>query len=405
MPHHRRYLFVSGKHSQKNQILIMKFLTLILLFLSIQLSSLSLLAQKHFTLTVKLPKAINAEKIEAWLDDGKELKQIKPQSLIDKQMVLTGNYYSIHAEVSLQYPPNGLEKGFVKEFFVDEKPAIITFTGLGGSAFGNYSLHNVFDFKNEKMQMDDYCAAERKSAIDYENQYGDKIFSGSDTAVRKYYFKVLRPAVGRKELLYIMNHPQSYYSFYSFRTDVVKSNLTSWDSLLMVFNSFPNTFKYSDEGNDLNAFLHRRSSSEKGKAIEFTAKDIHKKTVSLSQFAGKKYVLLHFWAIWCSPCVHELPALKEISNQYKSKDLQIISIALPPSKTADYLGTIKKFQMNWIHVYNNPDLVNKYGNASTPRLCLIDKTGNMVYDKIGFKENQDFPLKELKETLEKVIHD
>jgi thiol-disulfide isomerase/thioredoxin len=385
----------------------MKNLTLILLSLFMSLGSVHLLAQKHFHITVNLPKAVNLEKLEVWLDNGKEDKKLTPQSLTEKQMVLTGDYFSAYAVVNLQYTPDAPEKGFAKNFFVDEKPATISFamSPSTDSLFANYTLKNVLDFEKEKKQMDDYVVSERKRAIDYETLNGEKIFSGNDTAVRNYYFKVLRPALGRKRLQYIRTHTQSYFSFYIFRTDVAKPGIASWDSLLFVFNSFPAAFRYSDEGNYLNAYLHARLSNQKGHAISFTAKDIHKNTVSLSQFEGKKYVLLHFWATWCSPCVHELPALKEISNQYNSKDLQIISIALPSSKIDDYLRAINKFQMNWINVYNNPDLLNKYGNAPTPRVCLIDKAGNLVYDNIGFKENQDFPLKELKETLEKVIRD
>ena len=61
--------------------------------------------------------------------------------------------------------------------------------------------------------------------------------------------------------------------------------------------------------------------------------------------------------------------------------------------------------MNWIHVYNNSDLVNKYGNAPTPRICLIDKTGNLVYDNMGLEKNDDIQLHELNEKLMEVIHE
>ena len=108
-----------------------------------------------------------------------------------------------------------------------------------------------------------------------------------------------------------------------------------------------------------------------------------------------------FWATWCTPCVKEIPAIKQINDQYKSKDLQIISIALPPLKYADYLRTINKFQMNWINVYDDEDLQNKYGKQPTPRLCLIDKYGKMVYDNVGV-EASDFQLSALKEKLQEV---
>lgn len=386
----------------------MERLTLRLLFLlSLHFLGLSLLSQKHFKLTVNLPQSINPEQMEIWLNNGKEAKKIKPQSVTREQMIVAGDYYSVYAAINLQYPSDANSKSFAKEFFVGEKPGLITFpvTRQRNSPFENYSLQNVFDFEKDKQQMDDYTVAERKKAMDYEARYGDALFGGNDTAIRNRYFKILMPALGRKKLKYIVAHPKSYYSFYSFRTAVAKPNTASWDSLLRVFNRFPYKFKYSDEGNYLNAFLHGGLlAGETTTAVDFTAKDIYKKKVSLSQFKGSKCVLLHFWATWCTPCMRELPALKEINDQYAANDLQIISIALK-SSDAEYLKAIKKYRLRWIHIYNDVDLLNKYGNQPTPRICLVDKTGKLVYDNIGLGKNDDSQLNGLKEKLKEVVHE
>lgn len=366
----------------------------------------SLFAQKQFHLIVNLPQGIDKEKMEVWVENGKENRQIKSQLTAKTQLVLTGDYYSLYAVVSLHYPQDETTKGFTNRFFIQDKPAVITFlpSRQQFSLFNNYSLQNALDFNEEKRQMEKYVAIEGKKAKDYEIKYGDKIFTGRDTAIRNYYFKVLMPAFRKKQLEYIVKHPNSYYSFSTFRTDVAKPTVAPWDSLLLVFNSFPVKFKYSDEGNYFNEYLHARlSAGKQADAIDFTAQDIEKKKVTLSDFKGKKYVLLHFWATWCTPCLRELPALKDINDQFKQKDLQVISIALPSSKYADFLTTINKFQMGWIHVYNNPDLINKYGNEPTPRICLVDKTGKLVYDQIGLGKNEDLQLNELRKFIKETI--
>jgi thiol-disulfide isomerase/thioredoxin len=382
--------------------------TLRLLFLaSMHFLSVSLSAQKQFRLIVNIPQSIHPEKMEVWLNNGKGLNKIKPENVTKEQIILAGDYYSQYAAINLQYPPDGSAKGFVKEFFVGEKLGTIKFATPRGrdAPFANYSLQNVLDFEQEKQQMDNYTAAERKKAMDFENQYGDALFSGNDTAIRNHYFKIVVPELGRKKLEYILAHPNSYYSFYIFRTAVAKPNIVSWDSLQRVFQAFPDKFKYSDEGNYLNAFLHSRQLSiGSDDAVDFTAKDIHKNNVSLSQFKGSKYVLLHFWATWCTPCMRELPALKQINDRYAEKGLQIISIALK-SNDGDYEKAIKKYQLNWIHIYDDLDLINKYGNQPTPRICVIDKTGKLVYDTIGLGDNDDLQLTGLKEKLTKVLHE
>ena len=261
------------------------------------------------------------------------------------------------------------------------------------------------DFKEEKKEIEEYCTSERKKAMDYEVKYEDIIFNGGDTAIRNYYFKVLMKALGMKELEYILKNPNSYYSFYSFRSSVVGRGILSPDSLLLAFNSFPDKFRYTDEGNYLHEIIIGRLSIKKGdSAIDFKAKDINRKDIQLSQFKSKKYVLLHFWATWCTPCMKELPALKEVGNYYKSKDFQIISIALKSPNYVNYTETIKKYKMDWIHIYNNLDILNKYGNMPTPRICLIDKNGKLVYDNIGLGKNDDYQLKELRQILKKIIN-
>jgi thiol-disulfide isomerase/thioredoxin len=382
--------------------------TLRLLFLaSMHFLSVSLSAQKQFRLIVNIPQSIHPEKMEVWLNNGKGLNKIKPETVTRQQIILAGDYYSLYAAINLQYPTDGSAKGFAKEFFVGEKLGTIKFASPRGkdAPFANYSLQNVVDFEQEKQQMENYTAAERKKAMDFENQYGDALFSGNDTAIRNHYFKVVMPELGRKKLEYIVAHPNSYYFFYIFRTAVAKPNIVSWDSLQRVFQAFPDKFKYSDEGNYLNAFLHSRQLSiGSADAVDFTAKDIDKNNVSLSQFKGSKYVLLHFWATWCTPCMRELPALKQINDQYAEKGLQTISIALK-SNDADYGKAIKKYQLNWIHIYDDLDLMNKYGNQPTPRICLIDKTSKIIYDTIGSADNDDLQLTGLKEKLKKVLRE
>lgn len=363
----------------------------------------SLFAQKHFRLTVILPHGLDKEKVEAWIKDGRNSKKITPQSKTENQLELAGDYYSIYAAVSLQYSPDPPTRTFANTFFIGEARAVIKFYPPDSAQypFSNYSLKNALDFKEEKKQWQAYVHMERQRALDYEAQYGDRIF-GTDTAIRNSY-RMLMNALRKKELQYILNHRNAYYSFYSFREDVAKTRVVSADSLLVVFHGFPDKFQYSDEGNYLNEYLHGiRLTEKKNVAIDFTARDIDKKRVTLSQLKGKKYVLLHFWATWCTPCIQELPAIKAIHDQYNSKNLQIISVGLPSAKYSDYLATIKKYDMAWIHIYNDRALLNKYGNQPTPRICLIDKKGNLLYDSRGMADN-DFQLKTLNQILKETM--
>jgi thiol-disulfide isomerase/thioredoxin len=375
------------------------FLVLALHFLSI-----SLFAQKQFNLTIQLPKGINQENLEVWLNNGKTDQLLNAKSSKEGRISLTGDYYGLYAAVSLQYISDPLN-AFSNTFFVKEKKAIVTFnpSTLPSTPFGNCSLMNAWDFKAEKTGLDEYVYAERKKAIDYEAKYGEQIFSGSDTAIRNHYFNLLVKELGRKQLEYVLGRPNSYYCFYIFRSVLARPVIAPADSLLYVFNRFADRFRLSDEGNYLNQSLrgYLVSGKKGGDAISFVSRDINKRTITLGDFIGKKYVLLHFWATWCTPCMRELPAVKQISSQYASKDLQIISIAVK-SNEADHRKTISKYGMDWIQIYNDPDLLHKYGDLPVPRICLIDKSGKVVYDD-GLRENEDIELNGLREKLKDVM--
>ncbi len=51
------------------------------------------------------------------------------------------------------------------------------------------------------------------------------------------------------------------------------------------------------------------------KAPDFTLDTLSGKSISLSDYKGKK-VLLNFWATWCKPCRMEMPDMQELQKEY-----------------------------------------------------------------------------------------
>jgi len=46
----------------------------------------------------------------------------------------------------------------------------------------------------------------------------------------------------------------------------------------------------------------------------------------LSDYLGR-YVLLNFWATWCAPCRHEMPALDALQRQFGGADFAVVTLA------------------------------------------------------------------------------
>ena len=61
-------------------------------------------------------------------------------------------------------------------------------------------------------------------------------------------------------------------------------------------------------------------------APDFTLHDIHGKPVSLSDFKGKKVVLV-FWATWCPDCRAEVPQLKQMMASPKARDVVFLNVS------------------------------------------------------------------------------
>ncbi len=62
-------------------------------------------------------------------------------------------------------------------------------------------------------------------------------------------------------------------------------------------------------------------------APNFTAYTPDGKAVHLSDYKGK-IVVLDFWATWCIPCQHSLPALEKLYQQVKGKNVVVLGVCV-----------------------------------------------------------------------------
>lgn len=122
--------------------------------------------------------------------------------------------------------------------------------------------------------------------------------------------------------------------------------------------------------------------------------------VELSKLEGKNVVLLDFWATWCGPCRAVMPALQEVSNEYKSKGVRYLAVNLreDTDKISSYLKSAK-LDIE-VPLDQTGKVADLYHVKGIPTMAVVDKKGIVRDVHVGSSDN----LKaELKKTLDKIL--
>ena len=121
------------------------------------------------------------------------------------------------------------------------------------------------------------------------------------------------------------------------------------------------------------------------KAIDFNVKDLDGNDLSLEKYRGN-VILLDFWAVWCAPCIAEMPNVKQVYDKYKDANFQIIGISLDDSRDK-LVGYLEKEGITWPQFFDGSRWDNQvaqmYGIRGIPHMYLID--GDGVVRKSGVR--------------------
>jgi thiol-disulfide isomerase/thioredoxin len=110
----------------------------------------------------------------------------------------------------------------------------------------------------------------------------------------------------------------------------------------------------------------------------FTDHATQQATTMRARMAGKKYVLLDFWASWCGPCRREMPNFKAQYARYKDKGFDIVSISAD-DREADWLKALEEEQTPWANgLDRNKDIRQLYQVEYYPTVYLVDADGKIL---------------------------
>lgn len=130
--------------------------------------------------------------------------------------------------------------------------------------------------------------------------------------------------------------------------------------------------------------------------IEF--QDEHNIIHNLSDYKGK-VVLLNFWATWCEPCIHEMPALGKLAKFMADKNVSVLPISIDAKGASIVQEFYKKQKITNLPIYTDAkwDAFKAYKLQALPTTLIIDKRGQVVAKIMGeidwnSQENKDYLL-------------
>lgn len=129
---------------------------------------------------------------------------------------------------------------------------------------------------------------------------------------------------------------------------------------------------------------------------ELKYEDLDGKEVLLSSFEGK-YILINFWATWCTPCINEFPLLNETFDLVKNDFVFIVVSDENKKRIKDFA---KENKYNFVYLNSDNLLMN--GITSLPQTFILNKEGNKMYHHgTIFKGTPDILAKKLKKMITK----
>jgi len=119
-----------------------------------------------------------------------------------------------------------------------------------------------------------------------------------------------------------------------------------------------------------------------------TLENLNGDSVGLSQWIGKKPVIIEFWATWCPICAALLPRMEAAQKKYGNQvEFLVVAVAVNQSKNT-VRRHVEEHPMPFTFLWDgNGSAVRAFEAPSTSYIAVLDSKGKVVYTGVG--EDQD----------------
>ena len=130
---------------------------------------------------------------------------------------------------------------------------------------------------------------------------------------------------------------------------------------------------------------------------DFSVKSLEGKTIDKNALKGE-VVILNFWASWCTPCMAEIPELKELAAHSKAK---IVGIALDDNGLETVKPFVETHQINYTVAVGSQDMFQQFNGVGIPYTLVLDPSQRIVkiYRGPTTRESLEADLKTIQQNL------
>ena len=115
-------------------------------------------------------------------------------------------------------------------------------------------------------------------------------------------------------------------------------------------------------------------------APDFELKTIDGEKVALSDFRGQP-VMLNFWALWCDPCIEEMPL---IQARYRQHNPDLVVLAIEEGSSIVSVGNyVHEEQLSFLVLAGTDTVGRQYNIHAYPTSYFIDADGVIQSMVIG----------------------
>ena len=129
--------------------------------------------------------------------------------------------------------------------------------------------------------------------------------------------------------------------------------------------------------------------SLQARAVDYELPDVNGQIQSLEQHKGK-WLVVNYWATWCSTCMKEMPELISLHESNKDNDIVVVGISFESIEQKNLKEFVSDKSIPYTVLNTEPVRVTPLGKVpALPTTYIVDPEGKVVAGDVGIITQQD----------------